>query len=83
MNWLKGGSGYTVNDLVYYSGLFLGIMFVFAVGRPYGFHPLLMLLGGVCVGAGLGFVMERFFKNIQRGSGSGSGDERNDSGDGF
>jgi hypothetical protein len=71
MNWLKGGSGYTVNDLVYYSGLFLGIIAVFSVGRPYGYHPILLLVVGMCAGVGLGYVMERFYRNLKRGGGPG------------
>jgi hypothetical protein len=66
MNWLEKGPGYTVNDLVYYTGLFLGIILVFGVGRPYGFHPLLLLVGGLAAGVGLGYVLERTYRNSRR-----------------
>jgi hypothetical protein len=57
---------YTVNDLVYWMGMFAGIIVVFLIGRPYGVHRLLLLLGGLAVGAGLGFGMERIYRNINR-----------------
>jgi hypothetical protein len=72
MGMLKNGSGYTISDLVYYTGLFFGIIVVFGVGRPYGFHPLLILLVGVLVGAGLGYSLERLYKNSKRDAYSGS-----------
>jgi hypothetical protein len=71
VSWLKDGSGYTVNDLVYYSGLFLGIIVVFAIGRPYGIHPIIMLIVGLVVGVGLGYVLERFYRSYKREGGSG------------
>ena len=66
MNWLKDGSGYTVNDLVYYSGMFLGIIVVFGVCRPYGIHPIISLVIGIVVGAGLGYTMERVYRSRKR-----------------
>jgi hypothetical protein len=67
----KDGSGYTINDLVYYSGLFLGIIVVFSIGRPYGLHPIITLIVGIVVGAGLGYVAERLYRNSKRGGDSG------------
>jgi hypothetical protein len=66
MRWFNGGPGYTMNDLVYYSGLFFGIIAVYAIARPYGFHSLIVLVVGICVGAGLGYTLERVYKNSRR-----------------
>jgi hypothetical protein len=83
MGMFKNGSGYTVSDLVYYTGLFVGIIVVFGVGRPYGFHPLLILLVGVLVGAGLGFGLERLYTNSKRDADSGHDDQGRHSRDDF
>jgi hypothetical protein len=71
VSWLKDGSGYTINDLVYYSGLFFGIIVVFSIGRPYGFHPILNLVVGIVVGALLGYVLERLYRTAKRDGDSG------------
>jgi hypothetical protein len=71
MSMFKGGSGYTMNDLVYYSGLFLGIIVVFSIGRPYGLHPIVMLGVGLCAGVGLGYLMERAYRKSKGGGGGG------------
>jgi hypothetical protein len=71
MSWIKSGSDYTVNDLVYYSGLFLGIIVVFGLGRPYGIHPIVTLVVGLVVGVGLGYTLERVYRSAKRDSGAG------------
>lgn len=61
------GPGYTVNDLVYYGGLFGGLIVVYLAGRPYGVHPIALLVGGLVVGVGLGYVLERLYDRSRRG----------------
>ncbi len=62
MSGIKG-PGYTVNDLVYWTGMIAGIVAVFAIGKPYGVDRIILLIGGVVAGAGLGFVLEKVYKN--------------------
>ena len=83
MKSFASGPGYTMNDLVYYTGLFLGIIVVFGLGRPYGFHPLLMLVVGLIVGVGLGYTLERLYRNSKRKWDSGPEGEDRGSSDGF
>jgi hypothetical protein len=60
------GPGYTVNDLVYWTGMMGGIIAVVLTGRQYGVNQIILLIGGLVVGAGLGFVMERAYRNSNR-----------------
>jgi hypothetical protein len=76
MSWFKKGSRYTVGDLVYYTGLFFGIIVVFAIARPHRFHPVLVLLVGACIGVGLGYALERAYESARRNSDSGPDAER-------
>ena len=56
------GPGYTVEDLVFYMGLFAGIIGVYLALEPYEVHRLVRLLGGIVVGAGLGWVMLKVYQ---------------------
>lgn len=67
MGVLDQGPGYTVKDLVYYGGLFGGLIVVYLAGRPYGVHPLILLVGGIIVGVGVGYVLERLYERSGRG----------------
>jgi hypothetical protein len=60
------GPGYTVNDLVYYMGLFGGIIGVYLGTAPLGLHPLLRLVGGLIVGVGCGWVLEKLYTKATR-----------------
>jgi hypothetical protein len=60
------GQRYTVGDLIYYAGLFAGIILVVTTGRPYGFHPILLLIGGIAAGVGLGYGLERLYERSRR-----------------
>src|SRR5206468_1570026 len=53
--------GYTTKDLVYYTGLFAGIILVYLGLGPLGVHPILSLLLGLGVGVGLGWLLERLY----------------------
>ena len=56
------GPGYTVKDLVYYTGMFSGIILVFAAAKPYGIQPIFCFIGGLIVGAGLGWMAEQIYE---------------------
>ena len=64
MGILDQGPRYTLNDLVYYTGLFGGIIAVYLTTRPY-VHPLIALIGGLVVGVGLGYALERAYARTQ------------------
>jgi hypothetical protein len=56
------GPGYTINDLMYWSGMIGGIVAVVLIGRQFGVQQIFLLIGGVVVGAGLGFSLEWFYR---------------------
>ncbi|MGE3806612.1 MAG: hypothetical protein AB7K24_18245 [Gemmataceae bacterium] len=57
------GPDYTVEDLIYYMGLFGGIIVTYLVMEQMGVHPLLRLIVGLVVGVGLGWVCLRIYTN--------------------
>jgi hypothetical protein len=63
---LSKGPGYTVNDLVYWSGMIAGIVGVVTIGRSYGVNQLVLLIGGIVLGAGLGFTLERAYRSLNQ-----------------
>lgn len=50
------GPGYTVKDLVYYSGLFGGICLVYVGTRQVAIHHILRLIISIVAGLGLGWA---------------------------
>jgi hypothetical protein len=62
MGLLDKGPGYTVADLVYYAGLFGGIILVYLALQPLGVHPLVRLVAGLAVGIGLGYLFETAYR---------------------
>jgi hypothetical protein len=66
MGLFDQGPDYTVKDLVYYTGLFAGIIVVYLLLAPFGLHPLLKLVPAIFVGAGLGWACEQLYTRSRR-----------------
>ena len=67
---------YTIGDLVYYSGLFAGMIAGTLTLRAYEAHHLVQLLGGVACGVVLGFVCDQIYQRMKappRGPGDDQG----------
>lgn len=57
------GPGYTVSDLVYWSGLFLGVIIAFVGGRHLGItNHIVLLVAGLALGVPLGMVFEKAYR---------------------
>ena len=56
---------YTVKDLVYYAGLFAGIIVTFKALEPFAIHSIIRLIAGLVVGVGLGWIAERVYSATQ------------------
>lgn len=72
------GPGYTVKDLVFYGGLFAGLIIVVPLARQNGIHPLVGLLGGGVVGMGLGWMMLKAYESMNSQNTKFPGDDDND-----
>ncbi len=59
--------GYTVKDLLYYTGLFAGIIAVYLALAPFGVHPIIRLVGGLIVGVGAGWLLEKAYLSAKAG----------------
>jgi hypothetical protein len=55
---------YTFKDLIYYVGLFLGIIATYLVLQPLGIHRFVRLILGFLVGAGIGWGLDRFYRSL-------------------
>ena len=60
------GPNYTVKDLVYYIGLFGGIIATYLILKPFEFHQIIVLIAGLVVGVGLGWLLETAYTSAQR-----------------
>jgi hypothetical protein len=60
------GPNYTVKDLVYYIGLFGGIIATFFILTPFEVHHIVKLIAGIVVGVGLGWLLETAYTSAQR-----------------
>ena len=49
---------YGIKDLLFYSGLFGGIIITFLALESFEIHRLIRLIIGVFVGAGIGYLMQ-------------------------
>lgn len=58
------GPGYTVDDLIYYLGLFGGIIVTYQVLAQFDVMPIIRLIAGLVVGVGLGFVSLSIYKSL-------------------
>ncbi len=54
--------GYTINDLMYWSGMIAGIVTVVLIGKQYGIDRIFLLIGGIVLGAGLGYTLEMAYR---------------------
>ena len=59
------GPGYTVEDLVFYTGLFGGIILVFVGLAPFGVHTIVRLIGGLVVGLGVGWAFTKAYNSMK------------------
>lgn len=65
-----GYFNYTVRDLVFYSGLFAGIIIVSQwMGAQFQTHKLINLLCGGVAGFALGTLAQRSYDQMKSGSG--------------
>jgi hypothetical protein len=64
----KGPSGYTVKDLVYWSGLMGGVVVTYGIlhALDIELHPLVRALLAIGVGVALGWTSERIYTRAQR-----------------
>ncbi len=70
-----GGPGYTVDDLIYYMGLFGGIIIGVLTLRQMGYQDtavfgirgIVPLLGGLALGVLLGFIVEQAWRQMKAG----------------
>lgn len=65
---LGKGPGYTISDLVYYGGLFGGVIVVYLATKSMAIHPIVRLGVGLVVGVGLGWAFERAYRQSQGGT---------------
>ncbi len=53
---------YTTKDLVYYSGMFLGLAATYVLLESLGVsNQIVKLLGGLTVGVGCGWLLEKLY----------------------
>lgn len=62
---LFGANDYTMEDLVWYTGLFGGIILVHQGLQGVVDHNLIRLLIGGCVGIGLGWGMTLVYRSLK------------------
>jgi hypothetical protein len=62
----KGVGGYGVKDLIYYGGVFAGIIIVYLTLEMFEVMPLVRLVAGLVVGVALGWSLETLFTLWQR-----------------
>lgn len=55
---------YTFKDLIYYAGLFLGIIGTYLILQSMGINPIVRLIVGLVVGVGIGWGLERLYLSI-------------------
>ncbi|PQO27240.1 hypothetical protein [Blastopirellula marina] len=65
------GPGYTIDDLIYYTGLFGGIIVTYVLLQNVPIHHIIRLIIALAVGAGTGWCATYFFS---RTGGSGGDD---------
>lgn len=65
---LGSGPGYTMTDLVYYAGLFGGVIVVYLATKNVPLHPILRLGAGLVVGVGVGWALERAYRQSRGGT---------------
>jgi hypothetical protein len=63
MGLLDKGPGYTVNDLVWWSGLITGVVVCYFRLTPLGVPRLVSLVVGGAAGIGLGWGLETLYRN--------------------
>lgn len=51
----KSGPGYTIDDLIFYAGLFAGLIITFVATEGMDVHRVVRLIGGGLVGSALGW----------------------------
>jgi hypothetical protein len=60
------GPGYTVADLVWYSGLIAGMVGTYFALMPLGVQKWVSLVAGLVVGIGLGWLGETIYRQSKR-----------------
>ncbi|RCS46268.1 hypothetical protein DTL42_14940 [Bremerella cremea] len=66
------GPGYTIDDLIYYTGLFGGIIITYLLLENLPIHHIIRLIIALIVGVGTGWCATYFFS---RNEGSGGDSE--------
>jgi hypothetical protein len=66
------GPNYTIDDLVFYSGLLAGFILVFWLSGSLELNAVVRVVGGAVVGAGLGWCALKVFKRLRTGNVTGS-----------
>jgi hypothetical protein len=68
VGWLSKGPGYTVADLVYWSGFIGGALIGYAVlFHAFEVHRLVQLLGMLACGVACGFLCETLYRRLRKG----------------
>ena len=62
----KDDGRYTVQDLVYWSGVIAGIIIVYVSLTPFDVLPVIRFGAGVVAGIGLGWISERLYESLRR-----------------
>lgn len=62
MGLFDQGPGYTVKDLVFWIGLFTGLIVTYLVMEAFEIHRIVRLLVGLVVGLGVGWVLTKAFE---------------------
>lgn len=57
---------YTLGDLLFYVGVFAGLIVMHFVLMPWGVHPIIRLIIGGLFGAGIGWCLEQMYRRVQR-----------------
>jgi hypothetical protein len=66
MSTQNRGPGYTVADLVWYSGLIAGVVGTYFALAPVDVQKWVKLVAGLVVGIGLGWLGETIYRQSQR-----------------
>jgi hypothetical protein len=62
----KDAGQYTLTDLVFWTGVFAGLIGTYLALEPWEVTALLRLIAGGVVGAGLGWCLEKAYQRLRR-----------------